>query len=60
MTRSGALLLLAALTAARRHGGVRAGVTAVQACPHCGGQVTVLTTLIPGTGPAEEGSRQQG
>ena len=51
---------LAALAAARRHGGVRAGVTAVQACPHCGGEVTVLTTLIPGTGPAREAARQQG
>jgi transcriptional regulator with XRE-family HTH domain len=50
---------LAALAAARRHGGVTAGVTAVQACPHCGGQVTVLTTLIPETGPAQGALRQQ-
>jgi len=40
---------LAALTAAQHHSGVRAGVTGVQACPHCGGEVTVLTTLIPTT-----------
>jgi len=51
---------LAALAAAQDHSGVRAGVTAVQACPHCGGEVTVLTTLIPETGPAEEALRQQG
>jgi transcriptional regulator with XRE-family HTH domain len=25
-----------------------AGVAAVQPCPHCGGEVTVLATLIPG------------
>jgi hypothetical protein len=37
---------LAALTAAQRHSGVSAGVTGVQACPHCGGEVTVLTTLM--------------
>jgi DNA-binding XRE family transcriptional regulator len=40
---------LAALAAADRHGGVTGGVTAIQACPHCGAQITVLTTLIPGT-----------
>ena len=51
---------LAALAAARDHSGVRAGVTAVQACPHCGGEVTVLTTLIPGTTPPQEALRQQG
>lgn len=51
---------LAALAAARDHSEVRAGVTAVQACPHCGGEVTVLTTLIPETGPVREASRQQG
>ena len=51
---------LAALTAAEHHGGVRAGVTAVQACPHCGGEITVLTTLIPETGPVQEASQQQG
>jgi transcriptional regulator with XRE-family HTH domain len=43
---------VAALAAARQHDGVTAGVTAVQACPHCGGVVTVLTSLIPGTAPA--------
>ncbi|HUZ26780.1 MAG TPA: helix-turn-helix transcriptional regulator [Streptosporangiaceae bacterium] len=37
---------LAALGAARQHGGVTAGVTAVQPCPHCGQEVTVLTTLL--------------
>jgi transcriptional regulator with XRE-family HTH domain len=51
---------LAALAAARDHSGVRAGVTSVQACPHCGGEVTVLTTLIPETGPAQEALRRQG
>lgn len=51
--------VLAALAAAQHHSGVRAGVTAVQACPHCGGQVTVLTTLIPETGPAQEALLQQ-
>ena len=42
---------LTALAAARQLSGVTAGVTAVQACPHCGGEVTVLTTLIPDTAP---------
>ncbi len=51
---------LAALAAAQRHSGVSAGVTGVQACPHCGGEVTVLTTLIPETRPAREALRQQG
>jgi transcriptional regulator with XRE-family HTH domain len=51
---------LAALAEAERHSGVRAGVTAVQECPHCGGEVAVLTTLIPQTGPAQEALRQQG
>jgi transcriptional regulator with XRE-family HTH domain len=51
---------LTALAAAQGHSGVRAGVTALQACPHCGGQVTVLTTLIPETGPAREALRQHG
>jgi hypothetical protein len=38
---------LAALTAARhRADATSAGVTAAQPCPHCGSQVTVLTTLI--------------
>jgi transcriptional regulator with XRE-family HTH domain len=50
---------LAALTAAQDHSGVRAGVTAIQACPHCGGEVTVLTTLIPESGSAQEAVRQQ-
>jgi hypothetical protein len=43
---------LAALAAARQRSDVTTGVTALQACPHCGGEVTVLTTLIPGTAPA--------
>ena len=42
---------LAALTAARQRSGVTAGITALQACPHCGGQIAVLTTLIPQTAP---------
>ena len=46
--------------AARDHSGVTAEVTAVQACPHCGGQITVLTTLIPQTTPAQEPLRQPG
>jgi len=37
---------LAALTAAQHRGGVAAGVTAVQPCPHCGCRVAVLITLI--------------
>jgi len=37
---------LAAFTAAQHRGGVAAGVTAVQPCPHCGCRVAVLTTLI--------------
>jgi DNA-binding XRE family transcriptional regulator len=45
---------LAALAAARQRSGVVAGVTAVQPCPHCGGEVTVLTTLIPDTEPPLE------
>ena len=40
---------LAAFVAARDQRGVAAGVSAVQPCPNCGCQVTVLTTLIPGT-----------
>jgi transcriptional regulator with XRE-family HTH domain len=51
---------LAALAAAGDHAGVRAAVAAVQACPHCGGQVTVLTTLIGEPAPAQEVLRQQG
>jgi transcriptional regulator with XRE-family HTH domain len=50
---------LAALATASDHSGVRAAVAAVQACPHCGGQVTILTTLIGQTTPAQE-VRQQG
>jgi DNA-binding XRE family transcriptional regulator len=45
---------LAALEAARQRSGVVAGVTAIQACPHCGSQVMVLTTLIPDTEPPLE------
>jgi transcriptional regulator with XRE-family HTH domain len=41
---------LAALAAARQRSGVTAEVTALQACPHCGGEVAVLTTLIPDAG----------
>jgi transcriptional regulator with XRE-family HTH domain len=51
---------LAALATARRHGGVTAGITAVQACPHCGGQVTVLTTLIPDTTSSNAPLRERG
>jgi transcriptional regulator with XRE-family HTH domain len=51
--------VLAALAAAQDHSGVRTGVTAVQPCPHCGGEVAVLTTLIPETASAREASRQQ-
>jgi len=40
---------LSALSAARQHGGATTGVTAARACPHCGGEVTILTTLIPET-----------
>ncbi|HVB42935.1 MAG TPA: hypothetical protein VNF47_09555, partial [Streptosporangiaceae bacterium] len=50
---------LAALTAAQQHGGVTAGVTAVQACPYCGHEVTVLTTLIP-EAAAQAPSRRPG
>jgi DNA-binding XRE family transcriptional regulator len=39
---------LAALAAARQRSEVTAAVTAVQACPHCGSKITILTTLIPG------------
>jgi transcriptional regulator with XRE-family HTH domain len=47
---------LAALAAARQRRGVAAGVTAVQACPHCGSQVMVMTTLIPDAAAAPEES----
>jgi hypothetical protein len=52
--------VLAALAAAERRSGVSADVTGVQACPHCGGVVTVMTTFIPGTASAQEALRQQG
>jgi transcriptional regulator with XRE-family HTH domain len=42
---------LAALAGAGHHAGVTAGVTAVQPCPHCGRDVTVLTTLVPAQRP---------
>jgi len=42
-------LALAAFAAARDQRGVSAGVSAVQPCPNCGCEVTVLATLIPGT-----------
>jgi transcriptional regulator with XRE-family HTH domain len=51
---------MAALSAAEGHHAVRAGVTAIQACPHCGGDVTVLTTLIPETTPAQKALLEQG
>jgi transcriptional regulator with XRE-family HTH domain len=51
---------LAALTAAQHHSGVTAAVTAVQACPHCGGKVTVLTTFIPESMPAQAPLPQPG
>jgi transcriptional regulator with XRE-family HTH domain len=38
---------LTALATARQRDGVPAGVTAIQACPHCGNHIAVLTTLIP-------------
>ena len=40
---------LATFTAARDQRGVTAGISAVQHCPSCGNQITVLTTLVPGT-----------
>jgi transcriptional regulator with XRE-family HTH domain len=51
---------LAALAATRHQAGVAAAVTAVQACPHCGGQITVLTTLVPDTTPVNAPLRQPG
>lgn len=51
---------LAALAAARQHHGVMAGVTAIQACPHCGEQITVLTTLIPETALAKAPPQRSG
>jgi len=38
---------LATHAAAEQLSGVTAAVTTVQPCPHCGGEVAVLTTLIP-------------
>ena len=38
---------LAAFTAAQDQRGVSAEVSAVQPCPNCGSDVTILTTLIP-------------
>jgi transcriptional regulator with XRE-family HTH domain len=51
---------LAALAVARDHSGVATAVTAVQACPHCGGEVTILTTLVPGAASAPASWRQSG
>jgi len=51
---------LAALATAGHQGGVTAMVTAIQACPHCGGQITVLTTLIPDTTSGKAPLRQPG
>jgi transcriptional regulator with XRE-family HTH domain len=51
---------LAALTAAQDHSGLIAAVTAVQACPHCGGGVAILTTLIPEALPAQAVLPQHG
>lgn len=45
---------LAALAAARQRSGVSAGITGLQSCPHCGGEVAVLTTLIPDPAPQQE------
>jgi transcriptional regulator with XRE-family HTH domain len=39
---------LAAFAVARDQRAVSAGVSAVQPCPNCGCEVTVLTTLVPG------------
>jgi DNA-binding XRE family transcriptional regulator len=39
---------LAAFATARDQHEVSAGVSAVQPCPNCGCEVTILTTLIPG------------
>jgi hypothetical protein len=38
---------LAAFAAARDQRVLTAGVSAVQSCPNCGCEVTVLTTLVP-------------
>jgi len=43
---------LAALTAAQHRADISAGVTAVQASPHCGSRVAVLTTLMQESVPA--------
>ncbi len=50
---------LTALAVARQRSDVPAGVTALQACPHCGGEVAVLTTLLPDTAPQQEALRRQ-
>jgi transcriptional regulator with XRE-family HTH domain len=50
----------AAQAAPRGHSGARAAIAAVQPCPHCGGQVTVLATLIGDITPAQEAVRQEG
>jgi transcriptional regulator with XRE-family HTH domain len=48
---------LAALAAARHQHSIDAGVSTGQSCPHCGGEVTVLTTLIPAAAsPADHGA----
>ena len=49
-----------AVAAAGGHSGARAAVAAIQPCPHCGGQVTVVATLIGEITPAQEAVRQQG
>lgn len=41
---------LAALAAARQHNGVTTALSAIRACPHCGVEIIILTTLIPGSG----------
>jgi transcriptional regulator with XRE-family HTH domain len=43
---------LAAFAAARSQRGISAAVSAVQSCPNCGCEVTILTTLIPGNAAA--------
>jgi DNA-binding XRE family transcriptional regulator len=50
--REARALAAMAMAAAPR---LNAGVAAVQPCPHCGNQVTVLATLIPAEPPADAG-----
>jgi transcriptional regulator with XRE-family HTH domain len=50
---------LAPLAAPRAHNGARAAIAAVQPCPHCGGHVTVLATLIGEITPEQEAVRQE-